>query len=110
LITQYAVAAAALAVLVSTSVKSASLPPTPEAIYSHQIPVKLWGVTELRECVFAVDSSDLERIVTGTVSLAGDVEFKFQNGQSVSVRSDETGLTGIAATMVKHSCFLRFEI
>src|SRR5947209_2603121 len=80
-------AASAAAVLLSLSAKADSLPPAPEPIYSHEIPVKLWGVTQLRECVFAVGSSEPDKVVTGKVSLAGDVEFDFQNGRSLLVRA-----------------------
>jgi hypothetical protein len=105
-----AAAATVLAVLASSPTKADAAPPAPEEIYSHLIPVKLWGVTQLRTCVFAVVSPNPDKTVTGTVSLAGDVEFKFPDGRSLFVRSDEGGPPGMAAEMVKRSCFDRSDI
>jgi hypothetical protein len=101
-------AAAALTVLASSPTKADDAPSL-EEIYSHQIPVKLWGVTQLKTCVFAIVSPDPDKTVTGTVSLAGDVEFKFPGGHSLFVRSDEVGPSGRAAAMVKQSCFDRLD-
>jgi hypothetical protein len=102
-------AAVALTVLASSPTKADTPAPAPEEIYSHQIPVKLWGVTQLKACVFAVRSPDPDKTVTGTVSLAGDVEFNFPDGHSLFVRSDEGGPSGRAGTMVKRSCFDRLD-
>lgn len=99
-----AAAATALTVLASSPTKADAPPPAPEEIYSHQTPVKLWGVTQLKTCAFAVVSPDPDKTVTGTVSFAGDVEFKFPDGHSLFVRSDEVGPSGRAAAMVKRSC------
>jgi hypothetical protein len=100
-----AAAATALTVLASSPTKADAPPLALEEIYSHQIPVKLWGVTQLKTCVFAIVSPDPNKTVTGTVSLAGDVEFKFPDGRSLFVLSDEIGPSGRAAAMVKRSCF-----
>jgi hypothetical protein len=104
-----AAAATALTVLASSPVKADAPPPALEEIYSHQIPVKLWGVTQLKECVFAVVLPDPDKTVTGRVSLAGDVEFNFPDGHSLFVRSDEVGPSGMAAAMVRRSCFDRLD-
>jgi hypothetical protein len=104
-----AAAAIAIAALASSPTKADLPPPAVEEIYSHQIPVKLWGVTQLKSCVFAVVSPDSSETVTGTVSLAGDVEFKFPDGHSLFVRSEEVGSYGSAAAMVKRSCFDRSD-
>jgi hypothetical protein len=110
LLVQCAMAAAiTLKVLAPPPTKADTPPPALEEIYSHQIPVKLWGVTQLKACVFAVVSPDSNKTLTGTVSLAGDVEFKFPDGHSLFVRSDEVGPSGKAATVVKRSCFDRLD-